>query len=84
MADPDQHRRSLGGDAAMLVSGGGCGESYLKARTALNVFQAQERQLAIEKKKGLWLIVRELKPWYSAWPGRNVILGSHGLPACGL
>ena len=68
----------------MLVSGGGCGESYLKARTALNVFQAQERQLAIEKKKGLWLIVRELKPWYSAWPGRNVILGSHGLPACGL
>ena len=52
MTDPDLHRRALGGDTALSVRGGGGGESYLKARTALTVFQAQERQLAIQKKKG--------------------------------
>ena len=36
----------------MSVSGGGGGESYLKAWTALTVFQAQGRQLVIQKKKG--------------------------------
>ena len=82
MTDPDQHRRSLGGDAAMLVSGGGGGESYLKARTALTVFQARERQLAIQKKRGLWLTGRGRRRWSFAWPGRNVILGSHGPRAC--
>ena len=40
MTDPDQQRRSLGGDAAMPVSGSGGTDSYLKARTALTVFQA--------------------------------------------
>ena len=53
MADPDQQRRSLGGDAAIHVSGSGGSASYLKARTALTVYQAQERQLAIQKKKGM-------------------------------
>jgi hypothetical protein len=52
MTDPDQQRRSLGGDAAMPTNGGGGTDSYLKARTALTVYQAQERQLAIQKKKG--------------------------------
>ena len=52
MTDPDQQRRSLGVDAGMQVSGGGGSDSYLKARTALTVYQAQERQLAIQKQKG--------------------------------
>jgi hypothetical protein len=50
MTDPDQQRRSLGGDST--VSGAGDSTSYLKARTALTVYQAQDRQLAIQKKKG--------------------------------
>jgi hypothetical protein len=56
MTDPDQQRRSTGGTGR---SGGDSGfsgpadsSSYLKARTALTVYQAQERQLAIQKKKG--------------------------------
>ena len=52
MTDPDQQRRSLGGDAAIPTGGSGGTDSYLKARTALTVYQAQERQLAIQKKKG--------------------------------
>lgn len=52
MTDPDQQRRSTGSGEK---SGSGAGEStsYLKARTALTVYQAQERQLAIQKKKGV-------------------------------
>ena len=53
MTDPDQQRRSLGEDAALPTSGSGGTDSYLKARTALTVYQAQERQLAIQKKKGM-------------------------------
>ena len=48
--NPDQQRRSVGGDGGF--SGPADSTSYLKARTALTVFQAQERQLAIQKKKG--------------------------------
>ena len=51
MTDPDQQRRSTGGDSGF--SGPADRSSYLKARTALTVYQAQERQLAIQKKKGL-------------------------------
>ena len=58
MTDPDQQRRSLGGDAAMPTGGSGGTGSYLKARTALTVYQAQERQLAIQKKKKGTLIDR--------------------------
>ena len=50
MTDPDQQRRSTGGDTGF--SGPADSSSYLKARTALTVYQAQERQLAIQKKKG--------------------------------
>ncbi|MEI4233243.1 hypothetical protein [Roseovarius sp. D22-M7] len=56
MTDPDQQHRSAGGvgsgDTAGTVSGPGDSASYLKARTALTVYQAQERQLAIQRKKG--------------------------------
>ena len=51
MTDPDQQRRTLGGDAVLPTSGSGGTGSYLKAHTALTVYQAQERQLAIQKKK---------------------------------
>jgi len=51
MTDPDQQRRSVGGDTGF--SSPADSSSYLKARTALTVYRAQERQLAIQKKKGL-------------------------------
>lgn len=55
MTDPDQQLRSRGGIGAGdgAVSGPGDSTSYLKARTALTVYQAQERQLSIQKKKGV-------------------------------
>lgn len=53
MTDPDQQRRSLGCNAAIPTNGIVGSDSYLKARTVLTVFQAQERQLAIQKKKGM-------------------------------
>jgi hypothetical protein len=62
MTDPDQQMRSrggmgAGGDGGAIgggsVSGPGDSTSYLKARTALTVYQAQERQLSIQKKKGV-------------------------------
>ena len=57
MTDPDQQHRSAGGlksgDTAGGVSGPGDSTSYLKARTALTVYQAQERQLSIQRKKGV-------------------------------
>lgn len=85
MTDPDQQRRSLGGDAGMQVSGGGGGESYLKARTALTVFQAQERQLAIQKKKGVLVdraraealvfrLARQERDVWVTWPARVAAL----------
>jgi len=58
--DPDQQMRAQGGvgtgggdGAANAVSGPGDSASYLKARTALTVYQAQERQLSIQRKKGV-------------------------------
>jgi hypothetical protein len=61
MTDPDQQMRSKGGfggsggapNNGNAVSGPGESTSYLKARTALTVYQAQERQLSIQKKKGV-------------------------------
>jgi hypothetical protein len=61
--DPDQQFRSTArargeespGSSGTAGSATGPGEStsYLKARTALTVYQAQERQLSIQKKKGV-------------------------------
>ena len=50
MTDPDQQRRSTNGDSGF--SGPADSSSYLKARTALTVYQAQDKQLGIPKKKG--------------------------------
>jgi phage terminase Nu1 subunit (DNA packaging protein) len=83
MTDPDQQRRSLGGDG--LASAPGDTTSYLKARTALTVYQAQERQLAIQKKKGalvdraraetlVFRLAREARDHWVTWPGRVAAL----------
>ena len=55
MTDPDQQMRSRAGSGTSdgTVSGPGDSTSYLKARTALTVYQAQERQLSIQRKKGV-------------------------------
>ncbi|MBJ6372744.1 hypothetical protein [Sedimentitalea arenosa] len=81
--DPDQQRRSLGGDSA--VSGAGDSTSYLKARTALTVYQAQDRQLAIQKKKGalvdraraetlVFRLARQERDAWVTWPARVAAL----------
>ena len=85
MTDPDQQRRSLGGDAALPTNGGGGTDSYLKARTALTVYQAQERQLAIQKKKGalvdraraealVFRLARQERDVWVTWPARVAAL----------
>ena len=77
--DPDQQRRSIGSDAA--ISGPGETSSYLKARTALTVYQAQERQIAIQKKKGVLVdraraetlvfrLARQERDAWVTWPAR--------------
>ena len=87
MADPDQQRRSLGGDAAMTTGGSGGTDSYLKARTALTVYQAQERQLAIQKKKGtlvdraraealVFRLARQERDVWVTWPARAALMAA--------
>ena len=51
MIDPDQQRRSTGGSESGF-SGAAVSSYFLKARTALTVFQALDRLLAIQKRKG--------------------------------
>jgi hypothetical protein len=89
MTDPDQQRRSTGrtgrtgGDAGF--SGPADSSSYLKARTALTVYQAQERQLAIQKKKGtlvdraraealVFRLARQERDTWVTWPSRVAAL----------
>ena len=85
ITDPDQQRRSVGGDAAMPTNGGGGTDSYMKARTALTVYQAQERQLAIQKKKGalvdraraealVFRLARQERDVWVTWPARVAAL----------
>ena len=83
MTDPDQQRRSLGGDG--LASGPGDTTSYIKARTALTVYAAQERQLAVQKKKGtlvdraraealVFRLARQERDTWVTWPNRVAAL----------
>jgi hypothetical protein len=83
--DPDQQRRSLGGDAAIPTGGGGGSDSCLKARAALTVYQAQERQPAIQKKKGMLVdparaedlvfrSARQERDGWVTWPARVATL----------
>lgn len=83
MTDPDQQRRSTGGESA--ISGPADSTSYLKARTALTVYQAQERQLALQKKKGtlvdraraetlVFRLARQERDVWITWPSRVAAL----------
>lgn len=83
MTDPDQQRRSTGGDTGF--NGPADSSSYLKARTALTVYQAQERQLAIQKKKGslvdraraealVFRLARQERDVWVTWPSRVAAL----------
>ena len=92
MTDPDQQRRSTGRTGSTGSTGGDTGlsapvdsSSYLKARTALTVYQAQERQLAIQKKKGLLVdraraealvfrLARQERDTWVTWPSRVAAL----------
>jgi hypothetical protein len=89
--DPDQQRRSLGGSDA-TVSGPADSTSYLKARTALTVYQAQERQIAIQKKKGalvdraraetlVFRLARQERDVWVTWPARVTALMTAQLAA---
>ena len=90
--DPDQQMRARGGTSGGGVSSDGPiapgpndGTSYLKARTALTVYQAQERQLAIQKKKGqlvdraraetlVFRLARQERDVWVTWPTRVAAL----------
>lgn len=83
MTDPDQQRRSTGGDAGF--SGPADSSSYLKARTALTVYQAQDKQLGIQKKKGalvdraraealVFRLARQERDAWVTWPARVAAL----------
>ena len=94
MTDPDQQMRSrggygAGGDGAGIggsgVSGPGDSTSYLKARTALTVYQAQDKQLGIQKKKGtlvdraraealVFRLARQERDTWVTWPNRVAAL----------
>jgi len=94
--DPDQQHRSAGGlssgDTASAVSGPGDSASYLKARTALTVYQAQERQLSIQRKKGVLVdraraetlvfrLARQERDVWVTWPTRVAALMAAQLAA---
>ena len=97
MTDPDQQRRAHGGaDSSSVegsaVSGPGDSASYLKARTALTVYQAQERQLAIQRKKGalvdraraetlVFRLARQERDVWVTWPTRVAALMAAQLSA---
>ena len=83
MTDPDQQRRSTGGDSGL--SGPADSSSYLKARTALTVYQAQDKQLGILKKKGtlvdraraealVFRLARQERDAWVTWPARVAAL----------
>ena len=83
MTDPDQQRRSTGSDSNF--SGPADSSSYLKARTALTVYQAQDNQLAIQKRKGtlvdraraealVFRLARQERDTWVTWPSRVAAL----------
>jgi hypothetical protein len=96
MTDPDQQMRSRGGMGAGVaggsISGPGDSTSYLKARTALTVYQAQERQLSLQKKKGtlvdraraetlVFRLARQERDVWVTWPTRVAALMAAQLSA---
>ena len=101
MTDPDQQMRSRGGfggarDGAATgagnVSGPGDSTSYIKARTALTVYMAQDKQIAVQKKKGVLVdraraetlvfrLARQERDTWVTWPTRVAALMAAQLSA---
>ena len=85
MTGPDQQRRSTGGTSGgdSGFSGPADSSSYLKARTALTVYQAQDKQLAIQKKKGalVFRLARQERDTWVTWPSRVAALMAAELAA---
>ena len=100
MTDPDQQMRARGGIGGGGgsngdgggISGPGDSTSYLKARTALTVYQAQERQLSLQKKKGtlvdraraealVFRLARQERDVWVTWPTRVAALMAAQLSA---
>jgi hypothetical protein len=97
MTDPDQQMRARGGFGGSnadtgSISGPGDSTSYLKARTALTVYQAQERQLSLQKKKGtlvdraraealVFRLARQERDVWVTWPTRVAALMAAQLSA---
>ena len=94
--DPDKQMRSRSGFGAAgdgpAVSGPGDSTSYINARTALTVYQAQERQLSIQKKKGVLVdraraetlvfrLARQERDLWVTWPTRVAALMAAHLSA---
>jgi hypothetical protein len=83
---------TTGASSASTITGPGESTSYLKARTALTVYQAQERQLAIQKKKGVLVdraraetlvfrLARQERDAWVTWPTRVAALMAAQLAA---
>lgn len=99
MTDPDQQMRARGGFGrgnsnadTGSISGPGDSTSYLKARTALTVYQAQKRQLSLQKKKGtlvdraraetlVFRLARQERDVWVTWPTRVAALMAAQLSA---
>ena len=82
MTAPHQQRRSRGGDAVLLHGSSGLADRDLKVCTALTDYQARERQLAIQKKKGtlvdrvraaaqVFHLARQKRDVWVTWPVRG-------------
>ena len=89
---PDRPTRPDANLTAPSISGPGDSSSYLKARTALTVYQAQERQIAIQKKKGVLVdrakaetlvfrLARQERDAWVTWPARVAAIMASGLSA---
>ena len=92
MTDPDQQMRARGGSDAVGGAGPGETTSYVKARTALTVYMAQDKQIAIQKKKGalvdraraqtlVFRLARQERDVWITWPTRVAALMAAQLSA---
>jgi len=90
MTDPDQQMRSRGGEG--MISGPGETASYIKARTLLTVYSAQDKQIAVQKKKGVLVdraraetlvfrLARQERDTWVTWPNRVAALMAAQLSA---
>jgi hypothetical protein len=88
--DPDQQMRSRGGEG--MISGPGETASYIKARTLLTFYSAQDKQIAVQKKKGVLVdraraetlvfrLARQERDTWVTWPTRVAALMAAQLSA---